>query len=414
MRINLTYIAGLCALAACGGGDAAQSAVSGLTGAGQGGMGAGQGVTGAGQGEMGAGQGVTNGTSANPPAGGDSAGDDGEVEDPEPPLCDAAAPRTLLTGVSVSNLNADEDFVYFIDTMAGPSLDLTFAGAVKRVAIASGEVTTLFEPSEPQPIRQLLLLGSDLFLFMAGTGELAEVGFLYRLPVTGGTPTLVGPQGAEGYSLDGSPLAAVNERAAYMVGASRADLYEITLADGSERVVGSAEDISRPQLLGDTLYYATEDGLGDIFSVDASVAGAEPVLALAGGCGQGSITGSSYQVIGDEVLCGGFLSVGKYPLGAGEPELGTFWGPPLDLAGGEIAPARFEDGEVYVVGGRFAARVPVAGGDGEFFACEGMTLDALTTNSSSIIWGRGGFSVGFVSNQVVGPSVFSEVVLTPK
>jgi hypothetical protein len=112
------------------------------------------------------------------------------------------------------------------------------------------------------------------------------------------------------------------------------------------------------------------------------------------------------------VLCGGLLSVRKLPLTGGEKE--ALWAPPLEIAGGEISPVRLDGDSVYIVGGRFAVTVPLGGGSARFFACEGMTLDALTTNASSIIWGRGGFGVGLPINQVLGPTKFSEIVVTPR
>jgi hypothetical protein len=349
------------------------------------------------------------------PANGGTGGSSDADGPGDPPLteCDAPAPRALLTGANVFSLSADDAFVYFVDADAGPSGASGPSGAVKRVAIDSGEVTTLFEPAAAQRIGQMRRAGSDLYLLMADTTPDDNGGFVFRLPVTGGTPTLVGPQGTEGYSLDLAGLAAIGASSVYMIGSDTNRLYEIALADGAERIVAEVDGISRPQLLGDTLWYAAADGAGDIFRLDTSVAGAVPELAIAGGCGGGSIVnGSTYLVTDTGVLCGGLLSVGKLPLTGGEKE--SFWAPPLESAGGEISPARLDGDSVFIVGGRFTAQVSVDGGSARFVACEGMTLDALMTNASSILWGRGGFGVGLPTNQVLGPTRFTEIAVTPR
>jgi hypothetical protein len=285
------------------------------------------------------------------------------------------------------------------------------SGAVKRVAIASGKVSTVFEPSVPQHIAQMRRSGDQLFLLMADTSADATGGFIFRMPTSGGTPTRLGPVGDEGYAIDFPNFAAVNERFAYMVASD--NLWEVTLADGSERIAAQAPDISRPQLFDGSLWFATELGGGDIYRIDATTAGAQAAIALAGGCGGGSAASSStYLVTEDGILCGAVLSIDRVPLGGGEREL--VWSIPFEVAGGEASPVRVEDGRIYIVSGRVGATLPVAGGDPEFFACEGLTVDAVTTNDTSIIYGRGGFSPGFPFNQLIAPSEFTEIAIVPK
>ena len=389
MQINLALMGAIsCLLLACGGGDETPPDSDGLA-----------------AGASGAGGAAENASTAG--------GTDARSPLPASGLCDAPAPRVVLTGTAASSLSADKDFVYFIDPDAGPSYLAGNTGVVKRVAINSGEVTTLFEPVQGHYIRQMRLSGSELYLFMLDTTSPEDGGFVFRLPVTGGTPTLLGPKGTGGYNIDRPSLAAVGERSVYMVGSSRQGLYEITKADGSERKVVEADGISRPQLLGDTLWYATREGAGDIYRLDTSVAGAEPELAVAGGCGGGSVVnGSTYLVTERGILCGGLLSVSLLPLAGGTKE--PFWSPPLDLAGGEISPAHLDGDTAYIVSGRFGAKLSVSDPRAKFFSCEGLTLDAVTTNASSLIWGRGGFSPGFPTNQIVAPCSFSEIVITPR
>lgn len=330
--------------------------------------------------------------------------------------CSVVEPAPIVEGELMS-LNLMGDALYFVDRADGtpiPGLVDRYFGAIKRYDLASNETTTLFT-TEDSYIDDLLVTADSLYV-ATRHGTISDVVDIVRQPLSGqGTAVPVSPA----WSMDETAF-----RRSVLVGVAGNELVvegaagtmALSLADGSVRSLLPPSDSVRDelvsvQLLGNQLWYATEQGRGGIFRLDVSAPGSMPVEVYPEGC-PGTTLGMSgwFLVGGSELSCGGSRAIQDLALdGSGE---GRSW----DLAAVDpdpYYPAYSGANALYLASGDSGVRVPGAGGNAEYFSCEAVPVDGITGNADWFVWGRNSRTsagvVGGTTPVLLNPNVLSAI-----
>lgn len=322
--------------------------------------------------------------------GGSSSGPSSSTANPgsmSPPPCSVMAPEPILEGELMS-MNLTDDALYFVDSQDGtpiPGLINRYYGAIKRYDLASGQTTKLFA-TERSYIEDLLVTADSLYVATRVLGA-PDTFDVYRLPLSG-----------EGMAVSVSPAWSMSEASflrSVLVGSvgnellldGSAGTMALSLSDGSmRRLLPANEDLVSVQLLGDQLWYATDQGRGGIFRLDVSAPGSMPVEVYAKGCSNGVLGRSGwFFASSSELACGGGRTIqGLAPDGSGETRS---W----DLTGIDVTsyyPAYSDNDALYLASAYSGVRVPRAGGSPEYFSCDAVPVDGITGNASWFVWGR--------------------------
>ncbi|MEO8181945.1 MAG: hypothetical protein ABI895_24175 [Deltaproteobacteria bacterium] len=322
------------------------------------------------------------------------------------------APAPVVEGELMA-LNLTEDALYFVDRRDGTPISglvNRYYGAIKRYDLSGGQTTTLFA-TERSDIMDLLVTADALYVATRITGG-PDIVNVYRLPLSG-----------EGMAVPVSPAWSMGESAfvrSALVG-SVGDVLVVdgfrgtmalSLTDGSvRRLVPASEQLVSMQLLGNQLWYGTEQGRGGIFRVEVSAPGSMPVEVYPKGCSNGVLGKTGwFLATSGELACGGNTTIqGLAPDGSGEARS---W----DLTGIDPTPyyPTYSDNDaLYLASDDTGVRVPRSGGSPEYFSCEAVPVDGIRTNANWFVWGRGlqpNAGVFTAATPVVlGPAVFSAI-----
>ena len=303
-----------------------------------------------------------------------------------PPPCTVAEPVPIAEG-KLSYTSLVGDAVYYVDQQDGtpvPTLVNTWYGAIKRVDLASGQTTTVFAPQRSY-LDDLLITADTIY---SASHQLIEPGEadVYRLPIPAqGDPQLVSPA----WSMNET---AFSEKALIGIVGNEllvdglTGLVALSLTDGSVRRLLDEDKRVRQQLVGNQLWYGTDFGLGGIFRLDVATPGSTPVEVYPKGCStDGGKVASWFLVTSSEIFCDGGSSIKALALDGSGPT--RSWD--MKQVQRESYYPTYSDGDaLYLASDDNGVKLPLGGGDPEYFSCQPTPVTGITGNANWFVWAK--------------------------
>jgi hypothetical protein len=318
--------------------------------------------------------------------GGGSPTPDASTPDAGGPAC-ALGTVIVPDATNIDTVSAHGDQVLYVDRSLGPtgSFPGTQTGAlVQRNVDGSGE-TTLYTGPAGTSLRSYLATADTIYLLQSESGSPATA-VLYTMPRAGGALTPV-PTTAQFDALL-SYLFAANGGDVFIfspqVTGSLQQIHRVTISTGADVVIAEKDTLVfiGTQLRDGKVWFAADQGLGGVFTVDASATAPSSAPALT--------TDTCFNLLGGPTF---FLcksgDTSRYDLSG--VDTGVF---PLPGSNGPVAVAL--DGDtVYSIPSRDVApyeiyAVAVSTGASTRVACGRGFITALAYDATNLLWKENG------------------------